>query len=288
MTQPPETTLFERLYARVSPQMRASLLTFRRAHPPRTLQVGDAVWEYLALGTGPRTVLFLHGMAGAYDIWWQQMTALQHTYRVISVTYPAVDTLAALAQGVWAVLDALGVERVSAVGSSLGGYLVQYLLHQAPERIERAVLGNTFPPNPWIARQTRRLGAVLPYLPAGLVKRAMASNMRKQVYPAAREGEGALVLAYGLEQLQARMTKAQVIARYRCVVEPFPAPDVAALGVPVLIVEADNDPLVEPRLRRLLRETYPTARVVTLSGVGHFPYLNVPQRYTQILQEFLS
>jgi pimeloyl-ACP methyl ester carboxylesterase len=71
------------------------------------------------------------------------------------------------------------------------------------------------------------------------------------------------------------------------VVEPFEAPDVAVLGIPALIIEADNDPLVEKALREQLKQTYPTAQVITLDN-GHFPYLSMPDAYTQILSEFFA
>ena len=80
---------FDELYAKVDADTVASLRDFRRAHPVRTLNLHGVKWDYLSLGEGPETILFLHGMTGAYDIWWQQMEALQDRYRVISVTYPA-------------------------------------------------------------------------------------------------------------------------------------------------------------------------------------------------------
>ena len=71
-------------------------------------------------------------MTGAYDIWWQQMEALQDEYRVISVTYPAVDSLEEMEQAVMAILEAEGVEHFYVVGSSLGGYFAQYLVARHP------------------------------------------------------------------------------------------------------------------------------------------------------------
>ena len=67
----------DELYAKVDAETMASLTKFRGAHPVRTLELHGVKWEYLSLGDGPETILFLHGMTGAYDIWWQQMEALQ-------------------------------------------------------------------------------------------------------------------------------------------------------------------------------------------------------------------
>jgi pimeloyl-ACP methyl ester carboxylesterase len=64
--------------------------------------------------------------------------------------------------------------------------------------------------------------------------------------------------------------------------------DLKALNIQVLIVEADNDPLVEPQLREMLKKTYPTAKVETLHALGHFPYLNEPRSYARILENFFQ
>jgi len=276
---------FDKLYARVDPATVASLQSFRQNHPPQRIEVNGVTWEYVAFGQDEEAVLFLHGMTGAHDIWWQQMEVLQDRYCVVSVTYPAVDSLKEMSAGVMAVLDKEGIERVNVVGSSLGGYFAQYLVATYPERIERAVFANTFPPNDIIAEKNRTIGTLLPYLPEWLIMSVLRGSFEESLYPAS--GNSELVLAYLLEQGYGRMSKAQVMGRYRCVVEPFASPDPEALGIPVMIIEADNDPLVEPALREQLKATYSSAVIYTLAKTGHFPYLNKTQIYTETLGEFL-
>jgi len=276
---------FDEIYANVDAGTVASLASFRAAHPVRTLELRGVEWEYLALGDGPETILFLHGMTGAYDIWWRQMEALQEEYRVISVTYPAADSLDEMERAVMAILEAEAVEQFYVVGSSLGGYFAQYLVTHHPQDIQGAVFANTFPPNDIIAEKNKTIGMLLPYLPEWLVMNVLSGSIEKSVYPAS--GYSELVRAFGLEQTHGRMSKAQVLARYRCVVEPFEAPVMVALGIPVMIIEADNDPLVEKTLREQLKATYPTAEVVTLSN-GHFPYLSMPDAYMSYLKSFFG
>lgn len=277
---------FTDLAGKTDPSVRQSLLDFRIQHPPQYLETDGQKWEYVAFGDGSQTILFLHGMTGAYDIWWQQMTALSKRYRVISVTYPPVDTLEGMSKGVLAVLDAEGVDKTSMVGSSLGGYLVQYMMTTHPDRIDRVVLGNTFPPNNLLAQKNEGLIKILPFLPNWLVMRVFRKSFVENIYPAA--GHSELVLAYMLEQIAGRMSKAQITARAKAVIKPFEPPDAAALNIPIMIIEADNDPLVEKALREQLKATYPSAQVKTLHGVGHFPYLNEPDNYTALLEKFLQ
>ena len=282
---PGQRVSFDELYAQVNPETANSLVDFREVYPPKSIDVGGIEWTYLSLGDGPETILFLHGMTGAYDIWWQQMMALQDDYRVISVTYPAVNSLEEMEQVVMRILNEEDVNHFFVVGSSLGGYFAQYLVSKHPHEVLGAVFANTFPPNDILAENNKTIGALLPYLPEWLVMNVLSGSMRESVYPAS--GYSELVLAFGLEQTYGRMSKAQTLGRFHCVVEPFEAPNMAMLGIPVMIIEADNDPLVELELREQLKETYPTAEVITLNN-GHFPYLSMPDEYTAYLENFFG
>ena len=274
------------LYAKVEPETRRGLEIFRSSHPPQSITIERETWEYLATGQGEETILFLHGMTGAYDIWWQQINALQDRYRIVSVTYPAVHSLANLARGILGILEHENIVRVNLAGSSLGGYLAQYLVSQYPNLIQRVCFGNTFPPNALIARQNRGIGMLLPFLPESVVLSSVRKNIKESIYPAANQSE--LVLAFLLELLNGRMGKAQFVARFHCVIERFSVPNLQSLGIPTMIVESDNDPLVAEVLREQLKTTYPSAILRTLHHVGHFAYLNEAETYTGLIQDWLQ
>ena len=277
---------FDELFSRVDEETVQSLQTFRQETPVKQLEVDGRPWEYVVVGDGPETILFLHGMTGAYDIWWQQINALSPDYKVIALTYPPAAGLEAMAGGVIAILDAEQVDEANVVGSSLGGYLTQYLVANYPERVKQAVFANTFPPNDIIAEKNKTIGSLLPFLPEWAVMSVLEKSTEENIYPAA--GHSELVRAYMLEQANGRMSKSQFLARFQSVIDPFTPPDLEQSRIPVMIIEADNDPLVEPALREMLKETYPTAVVQTLRNVGHFPYLNEPEMYTELLREFFT
>jgi pimeloyl-ACP methyl ester carboxylesterase len=277
---------FDDVYAKVDSDIVASLQEFRAAHPPKVIEVNGMDWEYVAFGEGEETILFLHGMTGAYDIWWRVMEELQSEYRVISLTYPAVDSLEEMSAGALAILDAEGVDKANIVGTSLGGYFAQYLVATHSDRVSRAVFSNTFPPNDLIKEKNGTIGSLIPFLPEWLVIDVLRGSFVESIYPAS--GNDELTLAFLMELSYGHVSRAQVAGRYRCVVEKFTAPDPDALGIPVMIIEADNDPLVETALREQLKETYPSAVVHTMSRVGHFPYLPLASEYAQFLREFFG
>lgn len=277
---------FDQLYARANPQAVESLKAFRQTNPLKHATMDGVDWSYIALGNSDETILFLHGMTGAYDIWWQQIDALKNRYRIISVTYSPVHSLEGLCRGIIGILQREQVDRFNVVGTSLGGYFAQYLVAQHHDRIKRAVFANTFPPNDLIVKKNKRIGGLLPFLPEWMVMSTLRKSFRQSIYPTS--GDSEILLAFLMEQSYGLMSKAQFIARYHCVIDPFTVPDPKSLGIPILIIEADNDPLVEESLRMQLKQTYPSAQVQTLHGVGHFSYANDPQPYTRILEEFLS
>lgn len=259
----------------------ASLQAFRENYPPAYFTVDGKDWEYLAIGSGEETVLFLHGMTGSYDIWWQQINALKENYRVISVTYPAANSLREMEAGVLAILEQEGAENFHVVGTSLGGYFTQYLVSQHPDRITSAVFSNTFPPNDIIKEKNGTIGAAIPYLPEWLVMNVLRGSFETSIYAAS--GNDEMTLAFLNEISYGRVRKAQVAGRYKCVVEKFDPPTDTI--VPLLIIEASNDPLVEEALRESLKPTYPQAKVITVDN-GHFPYIATPEFYTQQLIDF--
>ncbi len=272
------------LFVRVPAEVRERLFRFRKNHPPRSLHLDGHEWQWIVAGEGPRHVVLLHGMAGAYDFWWPAIEALQDRFRLLAMTCPPVVGLEGCARGILALMDAAGMDRAAVVGTSMGGYLAQYLVGTRPERFRAAVLGNTFPPNELLPRKNRWLLPLLPLLPEGLIMAQMRRHTERMIYPAA--GHSELVRAMLFEQYCGRMRKAHVIARARTVLEPFALQTDPAL--PVCIVESDNDPLVPPVLRKQLKEAWPQAEVHTLHAAGHFGYLNRPDEYIGILADFLG
>lgn len=275
---------FSRLYAKVEPSLSQSLRSFRQDNRIKRVQVDKTPWEYVSLGTGPETVVFLHGLAGAHDIFWQQINELKKRFRVISVTYPpACRTLKNLEEGLLAVLAAEGVQVFNVVAASLGGYFIQFFMARHPGRVRRAVLTNSFLPNDHFAKKNRALINTLSFFPSGVVLALFRRHIKKKIFPAAAENE--LTFAFLNEFTSCRMSKHALLGRAHCALEKFAPP---SSSVPLLILESDNDPLIVPSLREQLRKTYPEAQNYIFTGGGHFPYINQEGKFTDLLLGFFS
>lgn len=262
-----------------------SLKQFRKI-PIKTFMVNGTEWTYLSTGKGAKTILFLHGMSGAYDIWFQQIESLKNEYKIISVTYPAVSGLSEMANAVMQILSAEKIEKINVVGSSLGGFFTQYLVANYPDKIEKAIYGNTFPPNNLIKSQYKNLMILVPLLPEWMVLRTFRGNIEKNVVPAS--GNSQLTRAFLLEQNYGLMSKQQFLARAKCVIDSFKVADTLVNQIPILIIDADNDNVVPAPLIPLMPQVYPKAAHFTFHNTGHFPYLNQPKVYTELIRNFFG
>ena len=256
---------------------------FKHDHPLRRVEVGRQVWSYHELGRGPYALVFLHGLAGSGDIWFQQLLRFAREYRVLAPTYPPLATLDQLTDGVWAFLDRLGIERAQLVGSSLGGLVVQKMIAQQPDRIERAVLGNTFPPSHPDLGRNRLLSMLAKALPTKTVFAYMKRQLRLNA-PAIEPGDR-LQRAYLLHQYDGGMSREQLIARLAAVFGDF---ELAAPPMPHAIIESLDEPLLTRAVRADLKRLYPRAWVYTFKRGGHFPYLTQPEEYNRALEAFLN
>ena len=252
-----------------------------------TLITVDGVdWKYISCGKGEKAILFLHGMGGAYDLWWQQINALENDYKIISYTLPEeINDLETTAKGITAILEKENIAKFSAVGSSMGGYITQYLVKTMPERIEKAVLGNTFPPNDLQSKKNEKLSSIIPLLPEVLIGFFGEKKLNTELLPAGKND--ALLTAF-LPSLP--FSKKGFIGRFKVVVDKFTinSESYNIKKIPKLIIEADNDPLVEKELREELKSLYSDAEVFTFHNEGHFPYINAAEKYNELLVKFLK
>src|ERR1700678_2689450 len=114
----------------------------------QTLTLHGHSISYVQKGSGP-VLLLIHGLAGALDTWRSVIEPLADHATVLAVDLPGHGSsslgggdysLGALAAFLRDVLMALGHDRVTLVGHSLGGGIAMQFSYQFPEMTERLVL----------------------------------------------------------------------------------------------------------------------------------------------------
>ena len=99
------------------------------------------------VGTGPPLIL-LHGLAGSARWWARNIPALSRSFRVIAIDLPGFGAsprghrleLDGVVDQLVGTMDALGIDRASVIGHSMGGLIAGGLAADRPERVERLVL----------------------------------------------------------------------------------------------------------------------------------------------------
>ena len=149
--------------------------------PVRTVAVNGIEMAYRDVGTG-EPLLLLHGFGSCAEASWTPfLDAFSPPYRLIvpdlrghgrSTNPSGVFTHRQSAADVLALLDALGLPRVRAVGISTGGMTLLHAATAAPERFERLVVvgvGTAFPDETraWVRETT--LDAMPPEVAASFV-----------------------------------------------------------------------------------------------------------------------
>ena len=225
-----------------------------------------------------QTVLWLPGAQGTAESWCRQLLAFGQRRPMVAVNYPVVGDGPALADLVVAVADALGCERFDLVGSSLGGYIAQWVAVNHAERLGRVVLGNTFC-DPTPAQSPDKLAALEDRDAAAIHAEVIA---RLQALP-----EGPFK-ALQLEIVGRGQTPELLRARMLAVQRAVPVPALALPDERLLLIECDNDPLIPPPMRAALRAAHPGAQVVVIEGGGHYPALLRTEAYDAAVAGFLG
>jgi pimeloyl-ACP methyl ester carboxylesterase len=212
---------------------------------------------------------------------------------------PGDYSLGAYACGVRDLMVSLGHERATFVGHSLGGGVVMQLAYQFPERCERLVLvdsgGLGREVNFLLRAATLPLSeVVLPVLASTRLLDAGRGAGRLLGRLGLHVGTDMAELAKGHASLADAESRAAFVHTLRTIVDPggqrVNASDrlYLAQNVPFMIVWGERDPIIPVRHGRAAHELVPTSRLEVFENAGHFPHVDDPQRFLDVLLDFID
>jgi pimeloyl-ACP methyl ester carboxylesterase len=273
---------------------------------PDEITLHGRTLSYVQAGSGP-VLLLIHGVAGTLENWRAVIEPLSQHYTVVASDLPghgrsapgAGDySLGAMAAGLRDLLLALGHDRATLVGHSLGGGIAMQFSYQFPEMTERLVLVSsgglgtevsailraaTLPGSGLFIAGTAAVGTAIGR-PVGRVLSAIGRRPSADVTEVAR-GYGSLV---------DRNRRAAFLATLRAVVgsdgQRVQAGDrlYLAEGLPVLIVWGARDPIIPIQHAQSAHDAIPGSRLEIFEEAGHLPQVEASQAFVAVLSRFMS
>ncbi|MCP3422817.1 alpha/beta fold hydrolase [Nocardioides pinisoli] len=274
---------------------------------PQTVVLHGHDLSYVDTGSGP-AILFIHGILGSQRQWSHLVDELDEDHRVVvpdlfghgDSAKPTGDySLGAHAATLRDLLDRLGIERVTLVGHSLGGGIAMQFYYLFPERVDRLVLvasGGLGREVNLVLRSATLPGAeqVLGVIASGPVLERVEALGRGAQKVGWRPGADIGAIWRGFTSLADRESRRAFLATTRAVIDiggqSISAHDHLA-GVtppPTLIVWGSRDRMIPAWHALSAQRALPECQVELFEGAGHFPHLDDPDRFAQVLRDFMS
>ncbi len=257
---------------------------FSRHIGERSHIINGRQWGVIDVGnTGP-ALLMLPGTLGRASIFWQQIEALKARARVISVSYPACHNLGSWAIDIVDLLARLDIRQVTVMGSSLGGYLAQYLASKYPDRIKRLIAANTLSSVMGL-EQKQPYASDLAKMPITMLRNGFLQGLQEKEATQPDERELYSLLR---SEVVGGISARHLRARLMVLKHAPPIPDIRISRENIVVIESEDDPLIAPVVQKGVREFLSPSVVYRFRTGGHFPYVMRPDVYLSILEEQLG
>lgn len=258
---------------------------FTAQNPEARIELNGRNWGYWDIGpdTAP-ALLLIPGTLGRGDIFWNQITALSDRVRVIAVSYPDNGGIADWALDMVRLLDHLGLATASVLGSSLGGYLAQFIAGTYPNRVTRLLAANTLHSVTEVA-QNPPYSSDLMNAPIADLRAGFGRGLGgwKAAHP-----EQADLVDLLLAESGGRILESEMRARLNALKIGPELPVVTLAARDIVTIEADDDPLIPAEMRSAVRARLTPSVAYRFLHGGHFPYVARAAEYTALLEQVLG
>ncbi|WP_259310847.1 alpha/beta fold hydrolase [Capillimicrobium parvum] len=251
---------------------------------------GDFLIEQRGPTDAPAIVL-VAGLGDDHDSWAGPAAVLARSHRVItfdnrgigrSPIPPGPYSTAEMAEDVHGLVSELGLGRVNAAGSSMGGAICQEWVLAYPDDVDRLVLSNT-----WAERDRWLTGLLEHWIE--LAGRGSGRDLLFQLALFCFSADHLTdhpqtideFLDAPLPSLDGFRAAARACQRHEALDR------LASLRTPTLIIGGEHDILTRPTLSQRLAQTIPAAELRWLP-TGHMTFWEQPDAWTTAVREFLA
>lgn len=260
--------------------------------------------EYVDLGEGP-AIVWIHGLGACWQTWLENLPRFARDHRCVALDLPGFgrsempeDEISIESYGrvVNDFCDALGIERATIVGNSMGGFIGAELAIRSGTRVDRLVLVSAavF----WQEYRRARPLLTLAQATEASVGRAIVGGQAMMKSRPRLRAAALAMSGFRYPHLIPRELQVELIRTARRT--PGFVPALGALGsyplreelprieCPTLIVWGTHDTLVSVKHAHDLETLIPDARKVIFERTGHVPMIERPERFNAVLDEFLA
>jgi pimeloyl-ACP methyl ester carboxylesterase len=255
----------------------------------------------LGSGSGPPVVL-IHGLAGCWQNWLENVAVIAEHRRVIAVDLPGFGlsepappacSITALAQAVEALCEQLETGPVVLVGNSMGGQTAAELALIEPGRVAQLVLVGAagistcdLPANRFrmLVRMLAAAGTTAPMASRGFIRRPRSRHLafgaiwrhptriRLDLLGEISDGTGAPGFRAAMDAILEHDYRQRL-------------PEIEA---PTLVVHGDDDGLVPVRDAEEFARLIPDSRLLVFEDTAHMPMLERPAPFNRALLDFIG
>jgi 3-oxoadipate enol-lactonase len=261
----------------------------------KVAKIGQYDIQYLDIGQGTPVVL-IHGLAGDYSAWTNQIQLLKAHYRVIAFDNRGAGKSSQvdepistqdLAKDTLGLMDVLQIQSAHIVGRSMGGAVAQYMALMSPERVKSLVLCASFAVLDPLGRRV-------------LLNMREALEWRMNWADHARHSIQNFVSAqfFNTEQEQVKKIEALIGGETRlpaCYIRQNEAcqnhdtsDQLSAINQPTLVMAGKNDPICSLMATEILSKGIPNSQTILFDNASHFFLMEQSDKFNQSLQDWLN
>jgi pimeloyl-ACP methyl ester carboxylesterase len=270
----------------------------------RSAEIEGRRVNYVDIGSGEGApVVFVHGIAGNWQNWLENIPRFAQERRVIALDLPgfgASDDLAdeptmrGYGHSLETFCDQLDLGEVALVGNSMGGFIAAETTIAFPERVERLVLCSSAGITTSDLRQEPILAASRALAMGGA--RSAAEIRMAVTRPRLRHAIFSIIVRHPtripadiLFEISRGAGRDAFVPVMRAILDYDFRDRLPGIHCPTLIVWGENDAIIPSQdayaYERLIPGTQP---VVMLEDTGHVPMIERPRTFNAEVLEFLS
>jgi 2-hydroxy-6-oxonona-2,4-dienedioate hydrolase len=264
------------------------------------VDAGGIRTRYLHAGRkGQPALIFIHGTGGHAEAYVRNLAAHAEHFDVYAIDLlghgfsdkPDYDyTMPEYVKQVVALMDALGLDKASLSGESLGGWVASHVAVQHPERVDKLVL-NTASGERLDAETLARIRQITTAAVEDPSWERVKSRLewlmweKDKVHDDLVHSRQAIyaqpAMKRGIQRILAMHTP-EARARYAITPEQW-----RAIRAPTLVLWTDHDPTASVETGRQLADAIPGSQFVVMEGCGHWPQFEDAETFNRIHIDFL-